>query len=600
MKVSLCLPKYSTIFLFLALAATIFVLRHMEVLQWFEVSGSKLEQARENSTSKEIMFQHEVNSSINTTIIVPRVSTVPDMHQGFCTFKPLSLKDAQEERLLLESITWPETPVLPDPLSLEKTTDPAHSNFIILPPQREGGQWHVGDQLEVRINMYDFEGHPKKSGGDFLLARLHNLTLGAGVAGHVVDHLNGSYSAVFTLLWEGSAQVQVTLVHPSEAVTLLRRLSNEQPDRVRFQSIFRSGPISETTFCNVCLRPTQLPVCNYTDVRTGEPWFCFKPKKLSCGARINHFMGGFIQKLKKKEENLFQSGVNMKVPIRASGPGNVTVLPKKEGQPEAKSSSSLKSGLSGYYYQGVWRSLVATTVRQFNPPAISQCLKGKVVHLYGDSTIRQWFEHLIAVLPDLKEINLHSHRQVGPFQALDYANNILVTYRCHGPPIRFSSVPISELRYIANELDDVKGGTDTVIVIGIWSHFSTFPIEVYIRRLQSIRRAVVRLLDRAPGTLVVIRTANLKALGLYETLTNSDWYSLLRDKVLRAMFKGLNVHLVDAWEMTLAHYLPHSLHPQPPIIKNMIDVILSYACPQRVTRRLFDWGGFTNEDVGIH
>lgn len=183
------------------------------------------------------------------------------------------------------------------------------------------------------------------------------------------------------------------------------------------------------------------------------------------------------------------------------------------------------------------------------------------------------------MLPDLMEFNLNSLRQVGPFMALHYPHHILVTYRCHGPPIRFVGVPTTQLRYIANELDGLTGGRNTVVIIGIWSHFSTYPIEVYIRRLQGIRRAVVRLLDRAPDTVVIIRTANLKALTLYETLTNSDWYSLQRDKVLRAIFKGLDVHLVDAWEMGLAHHLPHSLHPQPPIIENMIDVVLSYICP---------------------
>ncbi len=132
------------------------------------------------------------------------------MHHDFCTSQLQSPKDALEERLLLDSIAWPETPVLPSPFSLEQTSDPAHSTFTIL-PGRGGGQWHVGDQLEVMIKMYDFQGRPKKSGGDVLLARLHNQKLGAGVAGQVVDHLNGSYSAVFSLLWEGSAQIQVML-----------------------------------------------------------------------------------------------------------------------------------------------------------------------------------------------------------------------------------------------------------------------------------------------------------------------------------------------------------------------------------------------------
>ncbi|XP_028256508.1 NXPE family member 3-like isoform X2 [Parambassis ranga] len=423
------------------------------------------------------------------------------------------------------------------------------------------------------------QGRPKKSGGDVIVARLHSSTLGAGVAGQVVDHLNGSYTAVFSLLWEGRAQVEVTLVHPSEAVTVLHRLTREQPDRIFFQSVFRSGSVTETTTCNVCLRPTQQPVCNYTDPYTGEPWFCYKPKRLSCDARVYHAKGDFKQNLQAGEEKLFQSGVNMKVFIPASGGDSVTVMPKQKGQTAVKSSTA-KSEPSGYYYQGAWQSHGRSTVHQFNTSsAITQCLNGKKVLLYGDSTIRQWFEHLNKELPDLKEFNLHNHKQVGPLMALDYANNILVTYRCHGPPLRFAKVPTSELHYIANELDSVIGGSNTVVVLGIWSHFSTFPIEVYIHRLQSIRKAVMRLLSRAPDTLVVVRTANLKALTLYETLTNSDWYSLQRDMVLRAVFKGINVHLVDAWEMGLAHHLPHSLHPQPPIIKNMIDVLLSYICP---------------------
>ena len=136
--------------------------------------------------------------------------TRPHLQHYFYNFQPQSPEDALEERLLLDSIAWPETPSLPDPLSLEQTSDPAHSTFTIL-LEESGRQWHVGDQLEVLIKTYDFKGRPKKSGGDVLLARLHNRALGAGVAGKVLDHLNGSYSAVFSLLWEGSAQVEVML-----------------------------------------------------------------------------------------------------------------------------------------------------------------------------------------------------------------------------------------------------------------------------------------------------------------------------------------------------------------------------------------------------
>lgn len=164
--------------------------------------------------------------------------------------------------------------------------------------------------------------------------------------------------------------------------------------------------------------------------------------------------------------------------------------------------------------------------------------------------------------------------------ALDHTNDIMVTYRCHGPPIRFAYVPVSQLHYVANEVDGLVGGPNTAVVIGVWSHFSTFPLEVYFQRLMTIRRAVQRLLNRAPETKVIVRTANMKDLTLYESLTNSDWYSLQRDKVLRAVFKDMGVLLLDAWEMVQAHYLPHSLHPQPEITEQMINVILSYTCPK--------------------
>lgn len=181
---------------------------------------------------------------------------------------------------------------------------------------------------------------------------------------------------------------------------------------------------------------------------------------------------------------------------------------------------------------------------------------------------------------------MNSPMNVGPFMAVDSTHNILLKYRCHGPPIRFSTVMASELRYVSNELDGLSGGPNTVVVLSIWAHFSTFPVEVYIRRLRHVRRSLVRLLDRAPATMVVIRSANLQALDPEVSLYNSDWYSLQLDEVLRSMFKGLNVLLVDAWEMSLAHHLPHALHPPPVIVKNMIDTLLSYVCPDKTKRQL--------------
>ncbi|XP_014057085.1 NXPE family member 3 isoform X1 [Salmo salar] len=563
------LSKYICIFFLLALSGLFFLFSNINILE------QKL-----NCQAVSMFYQHQ--SNIHSAFL-PEGPSPLDRNQSYCSQEP-SPEEALEERDLLESIAWPQPQPHSVNVSLNQTSDPAHSLFVILPA---GGrrEWHVGDQLEALVHMHDFQGCPKSYGGDFLLARLHSSKLEAGVAGQVLDHRNGTYSAIFPLLWQGSAQVEVTLVHPSEAVHVLRRIREERPDRIPFQSLFRSGKLSQTTVCNLCLPTNQKPLCNYTDPHTGEPWYCYKPKLLSCDTRINHARGPYVNHLLvNKEALLFQSGVNIKVPIHPSGSDSVIVLPEKKDKADVERSSmkteSTRITPSGYYFQGSWRALGGGVMRQFNDSSATQCLKGKVVYMYGDSTVRQWFEYLNILVADLKEFNLYSPKNVGPFMAVDSAHNILLKYRCHGPPIRFNTVIASEMRYVANELDGLTGGSNTVVFISIWSHFSTFPLQVYIRRLRHIRRAVLRLLDRASGTLVVLRSANLQALDPKVSLYNSDWFSVQLDGVLRAMFKGLDVLLIDAWEMTLAHHLPHALHPPPIIIKNMIDIILSHVCPE--------------------
>ncbi|XP_027721682.1 NXPE family member 3 [Vombatus ursinus] len=489
----------------------------------------------------------------------------------------LSKRERLEEDSLLAALQShePYTDLVP----FVKSTDPSSSYFVIL---NSGAFFKVGSQLEVLVQVQDFQGRPKKYGGDYLQARIHSPKLQAGAVGRVVDYQNGFYKVFFTLLWPGKVTVSVVLVHPSEAVQVLQHLQEVRPDRVYFKSLFRSGRISETTICNVCL-PGNLPVCNFTDLYTGEPWFCFQPKKLPCSSRINHYKGGYLKGLLTTAEGaFFQSDINIKMPIRSSGPDWVTVIPlgvKEANDPEP--SQSLENFPSGYYYKNQWRPR-KFKMHQFNEPDnITECLQGKMVYLFGDSTIRQWFDYLITFVPDLVEFNLGSPKNVGPYLAVDLKHNILLQYRCHGPPIRFTTVLSNELHYVANELNRIVGGRSTVVAIAIWSHFSTFPLEVYIRRLRNIRRAIVRLLDRSPKTVVVIRTANVQELGPEVSLFNSDWFSFQLDTILRKMFSGVGVYLVDAWEMTLAHYLPHKLHPDVVIVKNQLDMFFSFVCPAK-------------------
>ncbi|XP_077436518.1 NXPE family member 3-like [Vanacampus margaritifer] len=495
--------------------------------------------------------------------------------------QPPSPEEELEERNLLKSIAWPQPPSDSTSLDLSQTSDPAHSLFTIV-TSKNNHSWYVGDELEVQVQLRDFKGQPKRYGGDLLLARLHSPKYRAGVAGEVLDHNNGLYSARFPLLWEGSAQVDIMMVHSSEAIAVLRRLREKRPDRVYFSSIFRRGHHSEKMVCNMFLPQDQGPLCNYTDLHTGEPWYCCKPKMLTCDSRYNHAMGGYTKDIiTKKEALLFLSGKNVKVPIHASTKDNIGVLPSRK-ETTSQKADPVKLATSGYYYQDSWRPLGGISMRHFDKASdITRCLTNKLVYMYGDSTMRQWFEYLLSMLPDLKKLNLENLKHSGPFLAVDSTHNILLEYRFHGTPIRIEPVMISELRYVANELDGLTGGPNTVVALAIWAHFGTFPMEVYMNRLRHIRKAVVRLLDRAPGTVMVVRTANPQSLERDISLYNSDWLTLQQDVVLRAMFKGVNVILVDAWQMCLASHEAHNLHPPRAIVKNMVDMMLSYVCRVR-------------------
>ncbi|KAM9462829.1 NXPE family member 3-like [Clarias gariepinus] len=279
---------------------------------------------------------------------------LPKLNDTYCAHlgQDPTAEEAKEERFLLNSIAWPGPLVQGLPVKL--SSNPAKSYYVI----QSSAEQRVGGQLVVVVHMKNFLGLPKNHGGDFLIARLHSPELGAGVAGKVYDHQNGTYTVLFPLLWAEVVQVQITMVHPSEAVVVLKRLQKEQPDRVFFKSQFRSGSISEITECNLFLPFNQKPVMHELLIS----WFN-------------------------------------------------------------------------------------------DSAAITHCLRGKLVYMFGDSTVRQWFEYLTAFVP---EFNIHSPKKVGPFIALDKENNIRIQFRIHGPPIRSSPVFSSELRYIANELDRIQ------------------------------------------------------------------------------------------------------------------------------------------------
>uniref|UniRef100_A0A670IU57 NXPE C-terminal domain-containing protein n=1 Tax=Podarcis muralis TaxID=64176 RepID=A0A670IU57_PODMU len=457
---------------------------------------------------------------------------------------PTPLTESPELQALLQLLQWPAPPE--NAAAFASSTSAEKSHYRLLQSQ---SNYTVGNMLLVSLEARDQSGQPKHYGGDFLRAKLHSPELKASVAGTVEDHNNGTYTLTFPLLWAGAAQVSVRLIHSSETVALLRRIRDSHPSTVTFRGYFvdpGQGSKEEVTECNV--HPVSGPTCQYVDPGTGERWFCARPQHHSCNDLVYHSTGIYKNVLSSAEKVFLTTS-----PPLPCHPGLALTNP------------------SGFYYKDVWVSLGCSS-RTFPTSDLALgCLRGKIVHMIGDSTLRQWWEFLLAFIP-CKSLGKNCS---GPLLAVEPAQGLVLRWRAHGIPLRTAKSKMADMHYLANELDALGGGPDMVVVFTLWAHFTTFPVDVYVRRVHGIRQAVAQLLARSPQTTVVIKSANTGFKSVY----GSDWLSLQLDNILRAMFAGMKVAIVDAWAMTSCHYLPGNIHPGKVIVQNEVNAFLSYVCP---------------------
>ncbi|XP_062311822.1 NXPE family member 4-like [Osmerus eperlanus] len=411
------------------------------------------------------------------------------------------------------SLAW--APSTSNFISFNNSSSAEHSLVRLEQPR---AHYCVGDTLNVLVEMRNYAGHPKAYGGDFILARIYSPNLKAGASGDVTDFFNGSYRVRFRLFWPGEVQVSVRLIHSSESVKILQRDWMHDYSKATHMGTFISGGKKETSKCALRLSSDR-PLCEYRKKEDGDYYACYRPKTLPCNSLTTT-----------------KSYVS-------PGPS----LTKEEAQ------------------------LLA------NEDAITKCLKGKTLYILGDSTARQWIEYLGSKLKGLKLIKNGAESSV----AFDADSNITVRWVRHYHPWGSSRpVTIKGTVTIPEVLDSiaVDGGMEDVqVVIGIGQHFRLYPPELFIRRLQNIRRAILRLLARSPKASVVIKLENIRELNSMMTHLYSNWYGYMQNQAQRKVFEDMKVAIVDAWDMTVAAN-SFAVHPNAVIVSNELAVALSFFC----------------------
>nr|DBA22283.1 TPA: hypothetical protein GDO54_013322 [Pyxicephalus adspersus] len=435
---------------------------------------------------------------------------------------------------------------------LNKTTSALKSTAII---KNSKSKYCVGDTLIVQVQMFNYLGEKKNYGGDFLRARIFSPNLGAGTSGRIEDFNNGTYNIYFTLFWEGQVQISVLLMHPSEGVALLWKGRNIGYSYVSYTGKFLKKGQEVHTKCGLHLN-SQEKMCKYIDGKYKEVFYCIKLPEVPCEAFISL----------KSENTPYTFLTNM----------NKTLFSSLNVTSKCQIGTSLPFP-SGYFFKNQWFPSYCN-LSSFEPLLnIKKCLTGKMIYLMGDSTIRQWIEFFPKVIKDLKFFDNHISGWHRTFLAFDLKNNIYIQWKKHGHPfVTQSFFNVKDHSYIPEELDRLGGGSNTIVVISVGQHFRPFPVSLFIKRLLGIRTAIENLLLRSPDTKVIIKSENVREINL-DVERFSDFHGYIQYLLVKDIFSGLRVGMIDAWDMTTA-FGSTNVHPPEDVVKSQINLLLSYIC----------------------
>ncbi|XP_069598687.1 NXPE family member 1-like isoform X3 [Ranitomeya imitator] len=457
-----------------------------------------------------------------------------------------------------------------------KTTSAKHSKVFLKYPK---DRYCVGDQLVVQVDMFDYMGKIKTYGGDYLRARISSSAFGRGSSGRIEDFNNGTYHIHFILFWEGTINITVFMMHPSEGVSALWIYRNKWHGYVEHVGKFEAPHQEKETNCGFGLDQSK-ELCDYKDERDEEHFYCIKPENFSCNY-LTH-----VKSWRRHDNTLFtntEKSLFNRTDVRVEIPKDfhqLKVLQCKNSVSLINETCKIGEKLeypSGYVMKDMWYPKGCNTLKYKTLDNLNKCFMKKFIYIFGDSTLKMWLLYFQKYVKTLTPFRLYDDNWARQLLSLDVKKNMKITWKRHTFPFLTGSYQsFKEERTIAREIDLIRGDQRTVIVLNIGMHFRAYPIYYFIRRLYNIRRAIERLFIRSPETKVIIKTENTSSmLTNFETI--SDFHASVHYFIMEIIFKDLNVGFVNGWDMTNA-FDTNEIHPPEKVIENEVRMLMTYIC----------------------
>lgn len=458
---------------------------------------------------------------------------------------------------------------------LDKASSARMSKAAVVYPKQS---YCVGDQLIVQIDMFDNLGNKKTHGGDFIKARVYTPNLQAAASGKVEDFNNGTYHVYFTLFWEGQVHISIVLYHPSEGVAALWRARNKDYGLVYFIGTFVNGNQQIKSECGFQLNSDK-HLCEYSNEEDHEAFYCYKPDSVSCGSLA--YLQSFnrdLSFLTPLEKMLFKrKNIAVEIP---QYPKYVDVHQCTISPPLSLEQCNIGMDSpfpSGFVVQNIWKPVFCSISNFTTQEQRYNCLNDKMIYFMGDSTVRQWFTYLVKAFGGLKEFALHRDGMKTLKVAIDQKRDLSLQWKKHSHPVVARRVyMVKDDAYIHEQIDRLAGGPNYVIVICLGQHFRPFPVQLFIRRVINVHKALSRLFLRSPDTKVIIKTENIRV-ERQDAERFSDFHGYIQNLILKDVFRNLPVGVIDVWDMTIA-YNTNNVHPPEHVVKSQIDMLLTYIC----------------------
>ncbi|XP_033737959.1 LOW QUALITY PROTEIN: NXPE family member 4-like [Pecten maximus] len=449
--------------------------------------------------------------------------------------------------------------------------------------------YSVGDMLVVKITLYDSTGTRIRRGGDRLRIVLIETKLRANVNGKIIDNGDGTYTGTVLLPWRGTPKLVVLLSIPRQVHDTVVDAVNEYGTMRFIMGIFSKTTdnitISERTPCG------PLPMIkgfdnlyNMTKMVYNMPWYCVKPKSVELTAKhwkqsvtATNFTLPFnvTRILLAHQHKPILNWIFVKVEGAES-------LMRTSRTPCHKRSreKTWEVGTSGFYYNNNWVNINCTNQYKQTPSQYAKCLAGRHLVLIGDSNIRSYLEFFTKFLHLNITIGNPADHAPGLVFGYNSARSISATWRPHGVPY-FAAFPynknVSHSHIIDSRPLNMESDNRTIVVIHLWAHFLAIPIHIVEERIRDVRKAVERLLTRAPNVTVVIK-------GPQSHLENQiylqvDFKRVSFEQIWRHEFKHLRKEVIylDYWDITTGSLSKH-LHPSRTVLKDMINTFINHVC----------------------